>query len=109
MEAWQEAVYMKGRIGEAFEGVVTGRTERSLFVTLEGVGVEGFLPLPPAAREPGRSRGRHEGRRRESRRAAVGPAAGRLGDPVRVRVHDVDTFRGRILLRPLSPDSPPAV
>ncbi|MGH9867514.1 MAG: ribonuclease R family protein [Candidatus Polarisedimenticolia bacterium] len=107
MEAWQEAVYMKGRIGEIFDGVVTGRTERSLFVTLEGLGVEGFVPLPPSGREPARGSGRHPGRRRESPRQPGGASAWRLGDPVRVRVHDVDTFRGRILLRPLSPDSPP--
>jgi ribonuclease R len=108
MESWQEAVYMKGRIGEVFEGMVTGRTERSVFVTLEGLGVEGIVPIAPSARVPetrGRRRGGAAPRGRErGGRAGNDPgegAAWRLGDRLRVRVHDVDVFRAKILLRPL--------
>jgi ribonuclease R len=108
MEAWQEAIYMKGRIGEVFEGVVTGRSRHGFFVTLDGIGVEGLLPAPPADRgpsRPGLRRGRpargRAGAFQGRRSAPSGEAPWKLGDRVRVRVHDVDTFRARILLRPL--------
>jgi ribonuclease R len=110
MEAWQEAIYMKGRIGESFEGVVTGRSRHGLFVTLDGIGVEGLLPLPPSPRQESARGGSRRGRAAAGRRGSAAdrrkgrapdPAPWKLGDRVRVRVHDVDTFRARILLKPL--------
>jgi ribonuclease R len=89
---WKKAVYMKDRVGQEFQGVVTGASKGALYVTLEGIGVEGILELDSGARRPV---ARHRpGPRR--------PAARRLGDTLRVRVQEVDIFRARIFLKPLS-------
>jgi exoribonuclease R len=103
MEAWQEAIYMKSRVGEVFDGVVTGRSRQGLFVTLDGVGVDALLPLPPPERpRPAAPRGSGRGRRKVVPAPAPARAPGwTLGDRLRVRVHDVDTFRARIVVKPL--------
>jgi len=77
---WKKALYMKDRIGRELPGRVTGMTASNLFVTLEGLGVEGIVPLARSAQ-------------------GKGP---RLGDLLRVRVDSVDVFRGKVFLRGLS-------
>ncbi|HET6373036.1 MAG TPA: VacB/RNase II family 3'-5' exoribonuclease, partial [Candidatus Polarisedimenticolia bacterium] len=39
----KKAQFMKDKIGESFDGMVTGVTQRSLFVSLDGLGVEGIV------------------------------------------------------------------
>jgi ribonuclease R len=77
---WKKALYMKDRIGRELHGRVTGMTASNLFVTLEGLGVDGIVPLARSAQ-------------------GNGP---RLGDLLRVRVDSVDVFRGKVFLRALS-------
>jgi ribonuclease R len=77
---WKKALYMKDRIGRELHGRVTGMTASNLFVTLEGLGVDGIVPLARSAQ-------------------GKGP---RLGDLLRVRVDSVDVFRGKVFLRALS-------
>ncbi|HEY3174958.1 MAG TPA: VacB/RNase II family 3'-5' exoribonuclease [Candidatus Polarisedimenticolia bacterium] len=89
---WKKAVYMKDRVGEEFQGVVTGAARGALFVTLEGLGIDGVVPVG-AGREASHGRGA---------RGPARPAPWRPGDALRVRVQAVDTFRARILLKPLS-------
>jgi ribonuclease R len=59
MEAEREMIrlksvrYMQGRLGEELEGRITGITSRGIFVELEEVPVDGFVPrenLPPGFR-----------------------------------------------------------
>ncbi len=83
MVEWKEALFMQGHLGEEYHGAITGMTAESLFVTLEGLGIEGIVPDAP------RPRGNRDAR-------------WRLGQTMRVRVQSADPFRGRIVLRPLS-------
>jgi len=83
MVEWKQALFMQGHLGEEYHGVITGMTADSLFVTLEGLGIEGIVADAARPRGP-----------RESR--------WRLGQTLRVRVQSVEPFLGRILLKPLS-------
>lgn len=100
MVAWKEAIYMKGRVGEEHQGRVSGITASAVFVSLDRLGVEGIVPLRPGSSAPDHgSRSRRMARHTPSRPTR---RPYRLGEAVRVRVQAVDTFRARILLRPLS-------
>ena len=92
MVDWKKAVYMKQRIGQEYQAMVTGATAETVFLTLEGLGVEGMMPS-----ETGRARPVARSAARSAR-----PPRWRLGDRLRVRVQAVDTFRARVLLKPLS-------
>lgn len=89
---WKKAVYMKDRVGDEFHGMVTGSSAGALYVTLEGLGIDGIVPLDTRRGVTAAGRGRRPARQ----------APWRLGDTLRVRVQAVDTFRARILLKPLS-------
>jgi ribonuclease R len=115
MVDWKKAVYMKERIGQEYQGMVTGVTAGFVFVTLDGIGVEGMVPLSAAEVERGRaakswrtrtaaskSRLPASGARRRDSGGRQSAPRWSLGDRVRVRVQAVDTFRARILLKPLS-------
>ena len=80
MVDWKIALYMAERVGSEHQGMVTGATAVGVYVRLEGLGVEGVMPAVSTG-----------GRR-----------ALRLGDRLRVRVAAVDTFRARVILKPLS-------
>jgi ribonuclease R len=72
------AHHMRARLGEVFEGRVSGVVKTGLFVALEGKGlpagmIEGFAPAARAARHV-------------------------LTEPVRARLEEVDLLRGRLRL-----------
>lgn len=93
---WKKAVYMKGHIGEEFEGRVTGATASALYVTLDRLGAEGIIPLSRGAQGHGSQRGG------STRRTGGSPIPWRLGETLRVRVESVDVFRARVMFRALS-------
>jgi ribonuclease R len=77
--------FMLERVGESFDGVVTGVTDFGLFVQLEGLQVDGLVHVATL--------GRDYYRFEEDRRALVGERSGQrftLGDRLRVRVTRVD-------------------
>jgi len=96
MVDWKKAVYMKRHIGQEYHGLVTGATADHVFVTLDGLGVEGVMPAPA---RPDRAGRQSKARGKPGLKVR---ARWRLGDRVRVRVQAVDTFRARVLLKPLS-------
>jgi len=86
----KKCAFMRERIGEEFDGVVTGVTEHGLYVTPDDFFVEGLVPVAALS-------GYFEFDARAH--ALVGRRSGqrhRLGDRMRVRVERVDQIRGWI-------------
>lgn len=88
---WKKVAFMKGREGEAFEGLVTGVAPFGLFVQLSETLVEGLVRVE----ELGSDFWEHAPSRHELRGRRTGRAF-RLGDRIRVRVVRVDPVRRRV-------------
>jgi ribonuclease R len=87
---WKRAALLLPRVGERFEGRVSGMAPVGLFVTLEAVHGDGLLPLRTLPRTA----------RLDLRRAVLtlGRERIRLGDRIEVRLASVDPARGRFAL-----------
>ncbi len=96
------AAFLADRAGAEFAGHITGVSRFGLFVGLEANGVDGLVPI--------RSLDDyyiHD----EAHHALVGRHSGqiyRLGDPVRVRLEEVDIVTGSLSLVLLAHEGPPA-
>ena len=89
--AWLKCFYMQDRVGEEFDGIVSGVVDFGLFVQLEGMQVDGLLHVSRSA--PITSRRDSSGFR------MVGRSSGKvfkLGDRLRVRVTNVSLDDRRI-------------
>jgi len=91
VEAWLKCYYMQDKIGETFDGVISGVTGFGLFVALDGIYVEGLvhiseLPSDYFHFDPGKHMllGERTGKRY------------RLGDRLRVKVARVDLETSKI-------------
>ncbi|MBO6636491.1 MAG: ribonuclease R [Roseitalea sp.] len=85
------AEHLAERVGETFDARVSGMASAGLFVTLDGLGADGFIP----ASKLGDDYYRHD----EALHAMVGERSGagyRLGDPVEVRLAEVQAMAGAI-------------
>ncbi|WP_306117914.1 MULTISPECIES: ribonuclease R [unclassified Roseitalea] len=85
------AEHLSDRLGETFAARVSGVTGSGLFVTLDAYGADGFVP----AATLGDEYFRHD----EALHAMVGETSGRgyrLGDPVEVRLAEVQAMAGAI-------------
>jgi len=85
------AEHLAERVGETFDARVSGMASAGLFVTLDGLGADGFIP----ASNLGDDYYRHD----EALHAMVGERSGagyRLGDPVEVRLAEVQAMAGAI-------------
>lgn len=85
------AEHLAERVGETFDARVSGMAGAGLFVTLDGLGADGFIP----ASKLGDDYYRHD----EVLHAMVGERSGagyRLGDPVEVRLAEVQAMAGAI-------------
>ena len=95
VEAALKCEYMESRIGQEFDGVVTSVTNFGLFVQLTELQIDGLVHVTSLANDyyhfdPGS-------------RQLVGQRSGqkyRLGEPMRVQVHRVDTETRKIDFRP---------
>jgi len=86
------AAYMAAHVGATFAGRVTSVTRFGLFVSLDGTGADGLIPV--------RSLGQEFFRHDEGRQMLVGERTGEtfgLGDKVRVRLDEADTATGGLL------------
>jgi ribonuclease R len=89
--AWLKCYYMQDRIGEEFEGVVSGVVDFGLFVQLDGLQVDGLLHVSAL--------GQDYFARDHSGFRLVGRSSGRvfrLGDRLRVRVANVSLDERRV-------------
>ncbi len=102
VEAWLKCQYMSDRIGEQFEGVITGVTNFGVFVQLTELQIDGLVHVSSLLNdyyhfESGRQR-------------LVGERGGEvyaLGDTMKVFVHKVDMETRRIDFRPADQSPPP--
>jgi ribonuclease R len=86
------AAYMAAHVGASFAGRVTSVTRFGLFISLDGTGADGLLPI--------RSLGQEFFRHDEARQMLVGERTGEtygLGDRVKVRLDEADTATGGLL------------
>jgi ribonuclease R len=89
--AFLKCEYLKERVGESFEGAVTGVTDFGLFVQLAGLQIDGLIHVATL----GRDYFRYE----EDRRALVGERSGErytLGDRLKVKVARVDPSERKV-------------
>ena len=93
--AWLKCWYMQDRIGEEFEGIVSGVVDFGLFVQIEGLQVDGLLHVS--------SLGQDYYTRDRSGYRLVGRSSGRvfkLGDRIKVRVTNVSLDERRVDFEP---------
>jgi len=85
VEQWLKCWYMRDRVGEIYEGTVSGVAGFGIFVTIDGMNVDGLVHVTELGRDYFQfDRGRH---------ALIGERSGRifqLAGRVRVRVARVD-------------------
>jgi ribonuclease R len=89
--AWLKCYYMQDRIGEEFDGIVSGVVDFGLFVQLDGLQVDGLLHVSALGQD-------YFSRDRSGFRL-VGRSSGRvfrLGDRLRVRVVNVSLDERRV-------------
>ena len=89
--AWLKCFYMQDRIGEEFDGIVSGVVDFGLFVQLDGLQVDGLLHVSALGAD-------YFGRDSSGFRM-IGRSSGkifRLGDRVRVRVTNVSLDDRRV-------------
>ncbi len=99
VEAWLKCRYMRDRLGEEFDGSVSGVASFGLFVTLEPLYVEGLVHVT----ELGGEYYRFDELRQELRGERTGVRYG-IGTRVRVQVSRVDLDGRRIDFRLVRPD-----
>ncbi|MBF0250947.1 MAG: ribonuclease R [Alphaproteobacteria bacterium] len=95
------ALYLSERVGQAFAGRINGVTRFGLFVTLDGTGADGLVPV----RTLGEDYFIHD----EHRHALRGRETGyeyRLGDPVEILVSEADPITGSTVFQMLSGGTP---
>jgi ribonuclease R len=89
--AWLKCYYMQDRVGEEFEGIVSGVVDFGLFVQLDGLQVDGLVHVTALGQD-------YFARDRSGYRL-VGRSSGRvfkLGDRLRVRVTNVSLDDRRV-------------
>jgi ribonuclease R len=89
--AWLKCYYMQDRIGEEYEGIVSGVVDFGLFVQLDGLQVDGLLHVSAL--------GQDYFTRDRSGYRIVGRSSGKsykLGDRLRVRVSNVSLDERRV-------------
>jgi ribonuclease R len=84
--------YMSRRVGESFEGLVTGVKADGLWIRGIDIPAEGFLPVQRLPQD--RYRWERHGMRLEGYRSGN---CFQLGDPLRVQVHQVDLVRRQLV------------
>lgn len=91
VEIWLKCYYMQDKVGESFDGTVSGVTSFGLFVALDGVYVEGLLHITEL--------GNDYFNLDNVRHVLTGERTGksyRLGDRVRIKVARVDMESSKI-------------
>ena len=100
---WLKCHYMQDKVGEEFEGTISGVTNFGLFVTLDGLNIDGLVHITELGRDYFHfDAGRH---------ALIGERSGRvfqLADRIRIRVARVDMEQIKIDFT-LAEDAAPAL
>ncbi|HUP65698.1 MAG TPA: ribonuclease R [Thermoanaerobaculia bacterium] len=91
---WKKVLFMRDKVGEEFSGRITGVTSFGLFIELEEVFVQGLAPISTIGGDFWQFLEREHRLRGEQTEREF-----RLGDPVRVEIHEVDEDRRQISFR----------
>jgi ribonuclease R len=91
VESWLKAYYMKDRVGEEFDGVITAVTSFGIFVALDNLYVEGLVHVS----ELGRDYFRYDPIHHEMLGGRTGKRF-RLADRIRIKVARVDLETSRL-------------
>ncbi|MDH3371959.1 MAG: ribonuclease R [Gammaproteobacteria bacterium] len=95
VEAWLKCEYMEGRLGEEFDGVITGVTNFGLFVQISELLIDGLVHVTSLSNDYYHYE--------SATQQLVGERSGkkyRLGEAMRVQVQRVDMESRRIDFRP---------
>lgn len=87
-----KAAFMSNRRGEAFSGIITGANEYGLFVTLNGNGITGFVPVRSLKGDFFSFRKDTQTWRGQRTRKTYAP-----GDSLRVRVAEANAITGNLV------------
>jgi ribonuclease R len=101
VEAWLKSYYMQDHVGEEFEGTVSGVTSFGLFVTLDGLHVDGLVHIS----DLGQDYFQFDGARHMLRGERSGVRY-QLGGRVRVKVVRVNLEQSKIDFVLVAPPSP---
>ncbi|HEY2324774.1 MAG TPA: ribonuclease R [Thermoanaerobaculia bacterium] len=91
---WKKVIFMRGKVGETFHGIVTGVAPFGLFIELDEIFVQGLVPVATIGGDFWRY-AEHEHRLRGESSAREM----RLGDHVTVQVESIDEDRRQIEFR----------
>jgi len=97
VEAWLKCEYMENRVGEAFDGVITGVTNFGVFVQIGELLIDGLVHVTSLENDYYHYE--------SATQRLVGERSGkafRLGDSMRVKVQRVDMDTRRIDFRPVA-------
>jgi ribonuclease R len=91
---WKKVIFMRGKVGETFPGIITGVAPFGIFVELDEIFVQGMVPVATIGGDYWRfSDGEHRMRGDATNREL------RLGDRVTIQVESIDEDRRQIEFR----------
>ncbi|HEX8171910.1 MAG TPA: ribonuclease R [Thermoanaerobaculia bacterium] len=94
---WKKVIFMRDKVGNEYEGLVTGVAPFGLFVELEEIFVQGLVPVATIGGDYWVYHDREHRMRGDSTNREL-----RLGDRVRIRVESIDEDRHQIEFRLLA-------
>jgi ribonuclease R len=94
---WKKVIFMRDKLGNEYDGIVTGIAPFGLFVELEEIFVQGMVPVATIGGDFWHYYDKEHRMRGESSNREL-----RLGDHVRIRVESIDEDKHQIEFRLLS-------
>jgi ribonuclease R len=91
---WKKVIFMRDKIGNEYDGIVTGVAPFGLFVELDEIFVQGMVPVATIGGDFWRFHEKEHTMRGESTNREL-----RLGDHVKIRVESIDEDRHQIEFR----------
>jgi ribonuclease R len=91
---WKKVIFMRDKIGNEYDGIVTGVAPFGLFVELDEMFVQGMVPVATIGGDFWRYHEKEHTMRGESSNREL-----RLGDHVKIRVESIDEDRHQIEFR----------
>ncbi|HEX2060526.1 MAG TPA: VacB/RNase II family 3'-5' exoribonuclease [Thermoanaerobaculia bacterium] len=91
---WKKVIFMRDKVGNEYDGIVTGVAPFGLFVELDEIFVQGMVPVATIGGDFWRFHEKEHTMRGESTNREL-----RLGDHVRIRVESIDEDRHQIEFR----------
>ncbi|HEY0155700.1 MAG TPA: ribonuclease R [Thermoanaerobaculia bacterium] len=91
---WKKVIFMRDKVGNEYEGIVTGVAPFGLFVELDEIFVQGMVPVATIGGDFWRYHDKEHAMRGESTNREL-----RLGDRVKIRVESIDEDKKQIEFR----------